>query len=158
MVMKKFMSEVQKQSKDKDKQMVTPIRVTRSVGLQVSFMNVSVLNSGPFVSLPGFVSVNIFFDRLQSGKLTRVLPQGQNQPMVNISPQLAKQMAKVPMAKPLQQTGFNVAAQNVSFLNVRVDFVIDFCFFLKVTDTEAAHRTDGGRQNYIIASEKHHGR
>lgn len=42
MVMKKYMSEVQKQNKEKNFQIVTPIRVTRSVGLQVSFLpNVS---------------------------------------------------------------------------------------------------------------------
>lgn len=39
MVMKKYMSEVQKQAKENGGQIVVPLRVTRSVGLQVSFFS-----------------------------------------------------------------------------------------------------------------------
>lgn len=37
MVMKKYMTEVQKQNKERNFQLLAPLRVTRSVGLQVSF-------------------------------------------------------------------------------------------------------------------------
>lgn len=45
MVMKKYINEVQKQIREGANQVVVPLRVTRSVGLQVSFLSsVSILS------------------------------------------------------------------------------------------------------------------